>query len=67
MMFKHLRSHLRNRTFGRLSSAELSDFGCFLIMASGVALLELTGMRCVQILVFLFSFLIDCFAIRLVA
>ncbi|XP_023524695.1 protein POLLEN DEFECTIVE IN GUIDANCE 1-like isoform X1 [Cucurbita pepo subsp. pepo] len=30
------------RTFGRLSSAELSDFGCFLIMASGVALLELT-------------------------
>ncbi|CAK9326051.1 unnamed protein product [Citrullus colocynthis] len=31
-----------NRKFKRPSSAELSDFGCFLIMACGVALLEWT-------------------------
>ncbi|CAM8983273.1 unnamed protein product [Rhodiola kirilowii] len=33
---------LKTRQFKMLSAAELSDFGCFAVMASGVALLELT-------------------------
>ncbi|KAG6592139.1 Protein POLLEN DEFECTIVE IN GUIDANCE 1, partial [Cucurbita argyrosperma subsp. sororia] len=35
-------SHFHDRKFERPSSAELSDLGCFLIMACGVSLLELT-------------------------
>lgn len=44
MICKNLHFRFHNRKFERPSSAELSDFGCFLIMACGVALLQLTGM-----------------------
>ena len=33
-----------DRQFKMLSAAELSDFGCFLMLASGVILLQQTGL-----------------------
>lgn len=33
-----------DRQFKMLSAAELSDFGCFLMLASGVTLLQQTGL-----------------------
>jgi len=36
-------NHAYDRQFKRLSTMEISDFGCFLILTCGVVLLQRTG------------------------
>lgn len=43
-LFTELVNHTNGRQFKRLSAAELSDFGCFIVLAVGVTLLQLAGL-----------------------